>query len=212
MKLTQKMMCAMAAGAMAFAARQAQAVVIDNVFYVPVNITATASYVAGAGQIQQTTVTSKNILNSTGNYPSGTMLAVNPNGDHVYAIHDGAILDDLTAEGYIYFTTAEYINTSAGSFPSTASTYSEAGIVTLDYYSDGNSGIDFPDNALAFELTGAYAWSTTSLAVTSGYYHVSSKFGSSSLGGYGYALDLDPNNQLPMSGGYSGSGSGKLAE
>src|SRR5664279_2131035 len=97
------LMCALAAGAMAFATDQAQAankLVIDGSLYVPLNIKGTFSYVASAGKIKQKTTTSKAVIANLG-YTKGTMLAIGPGSD-VYAIKDGAVLANLSLNGYFY--------------------------------------------------------------------------------------------------------------
>jgi hypothetical protein len=209
MKLTKILMCAMVAGAMAFGSDKAQATVISGNLYVPLNIKGTLSYVASAGKIKQATFTSKQILSYLGEnyytFPKGTQLAVGPN-NYVYAISKTEVIADLTDAGFFYFEPSDTIDTSTGTFPSTASTYSEAGVVSVGFFSDDTT---FVDNQYAFEVSGSYTYNEKDSAVTSGDVNQSSKFKSSNLSGYGYDYDVS-DSELPVSGSASGSASGKV--
>jgi hypothetical protein len=206
MKLTKTLMCAMAVGAMAFATDQAQAankLVIDGSLYVPINIKGTFSYVASAGKIKTKTTTSKAVITKLG-YASGTMLAIGP-GQDVYAIKDGVVLANLTTLDVFSFSTSVILDTTTGGFPTTKGTDSEAGVVTLDFASDGD--LDFlDDNAVAFNVTGTYTYTESDSAVVGGLYKQSSKFSSKNLSGRSWITDVD--QFMPVSGGVSGSGSG----
>ena len=202
MKINQILMCAVAAGAMAFVSDQAQATVIGGNLYIPLNIKATVSYVK-SGKITKATITSKTILDYEG-YAKGTQLAVGPDM-HVYAIGKVTVIDDLTTEGYFIFSTDDLIDVG------TMTKYNEAGTAVFDFYSDSDS-IDFQDNDYAFELTGNYTYSETDGAVKDGYYNQSSKFSSSNLGGFGYDWYLNEGDNLPLSGSLSGSASGKVLD
>jgi hypothetical protein len=210
MKLTKIVMCAMAVGAMALVCDKAQAggVVIENDLYVPINIKGTVSYVDG-GKIKTASFTSKQILFGYWNFDKGTQLAVGPDND-IYAISKTEVLEDLTLEGNFYFYTDEYISTETDK-ANGSSTYSEAGTVALNFWSDGDY-IDTADNQYAFLLTGTYTESEKESADNSqGYYSRSVKFGSSNLGGWGYNFDVSADS-LPVSGSVSGSASGKLLD
>jgi hypothetical protein len=215
MKLNQILMCAVAAGAMVFATDQAQAaskLVIDGNLYVPLNIKGTFSYVASAGKIKQKTTTSKAVITKLG-YVKGTMLAIGPgtgtNNADVYAINSGVVVSNLTVGGYFFFSTSDTIDTSTGTFPTTKGTYSEAGVVTLDFAS-GIAAVA-PDllvldnNDIAFNLTGTYTYTESDSAVVGGLYKQSSKFSSKNLGGLSFLTTV---GTLPVSGGVTGSGSG----
>src|ERR1035437_3546709 len=199
------LMCALAAGAMAFATDQAQAankLVIGGSLYVPLNIKGTFSYVASAGKIKQKTTTSKAVITKLG-YASGTMLAVGPGAD-IYAIKDGAVLGNLTTLGYFFFSTSDTIDTTTGTFPTTKGTDSSAGVVTLDFASNADL-LDLINNDIAFNVTGTYSLMESDSAVVGGLYKQSVKFSSKNLGGLSFITTI---GTLPVSGSVSGSGSG----
>lgn len=209
MKLNKILMCAVAAGAMAFVSDQAQAgVVISGNLYVPISIKGTFSYVASAGKIKQGSFTSKQILSYLGEYyytfPAGTMLAVGPSQD-VYAITKTAVVADLTVGGFFYFSPSDTIDTEMDQI-SGAYKYNEAGLVTLDFFSDDGS---FAYNEYAFELSGFYTYTETGSAPKNGCYNQSSNFSAKNLSGLGYNYDVS-GVELPVTGSGSGSGSGKL--
>ena len=205
MKLNKILMCAVAAGAMAFVSDNAQAskLVIDGSLYVPVNIKGTFTYVAGAGKIKQKTATSKQVISQLG-YAKGTMLAIGPDQD-VYAINNGVVLGNLTTLGYFSFSTSDTLDTTTGDFPTTKGTYSEVGVTTLDFASDADLEV-LDDNAFAFNLTGTYIYKDSESAVVSGLYKESSTFSSKNLSGLSWITEVD--EFMPVSGSASGSGSG----
>ena len=207
MKLTKILMCALAAGAMAFVCGKAQAVVIGGNLYVPINIKATVSYEKSSDKIATATITTKTIL-SYWDCPKGDMLAVGPN-NHVYLISKTAVISDETVGGYLYLNTDDYIEVGKGN-PTIGYKYTDEGTVAVDFYSDGYIGIDFQENDYAFELTGTYTYTESGSAIKSGYYNQSSKFSTSNLGGYGYDWYVDTSNDLPVSGSASGNASGKV--
>ncbi|MGO9587003.1 MAG: hypothetical protein ACLP2Y_12475 [Limisphaerales bacterium] len=215
MKLNKILMCAVAAGAMAFVSDNAQAVVISGNLYTPLNLTLTVNVVGSNGKIQQKTGTSKKILNDLISeqgftYPKGTFLAVGPGGD-IYAITKTAVLDDLSGLGYFSFSPVSSISTSTGTFGTTAYKYSEAGLVTIEYADDADL-TDLTDNDGAFDLTGSYIYNEKDSVPVNGVYNESANFKSSSLSGDGYWFSLDTEDLLPMSGSASGSASGKVTE
>ncbi len=205
MKLNKILMCAVAAGAMAFVSDNAQAskLVIDGSLYVPVNIKGTFTYVAGAGKIKQKTATSKQVISQLG-YAKGTMLAIGPDQD-VYAINNGVVLGNLTTLGYFSFSTSDTLDTTTGDFPTTKGTYSEVGVTTLDFASDADLEV-LDDNAFAFNLTGTYIYKDSESAVVSGLYKESSTFSSKNLSGLSWITEVD--EFMPVSGSASCSGSG----
>ena len=215
MKPTKILMCAVAAGAMAFVSSKAQAVVIGNDLYTPINITATYSYVASAGTIKQASITSKKILTYLGdNYytvPTGAQLAVGPDND-IYLIDtkNKAVIDDLTVAGYFYFYPGEYIDTYTYGVSGTYKDY-QAGIVTFYFYSDANYG--FPDeNNYSFVCTGSYTYNETETTDNSNsIYTRTTTFSSKNISGYGYDFDWS-DGELPVSGSGSGSATGKLVD
>jgi hypothetical protein len=210
MKITKILMCAMAVGAMAFATDQAQAankLVIDGSLYVPISIKGTFSYVASAGKIKQKTTTSKAVITKLG-YAKGTMLAFGPgitDGVDVYAINNGVVLADLSTLGYFYVNMSDTIDTKTGTFPTTKGTYSEAGVIILDFASSADL-IFLDENAIAFNLTGTYTYNESESAVVGGLYKQSSKFSSKNLSGSSWITEVD--QFMPVSGSVSGSGSG----
>jgi len=210
MKLTKILMCAVAAGAMAFVSSNAQAVVIGNDLYTPINIKATFSYVASAGKIKQASLTSKQILAYEG-YGSGTALVVGPDND-IYAVDtkNQVVLDDLSFEGYFYFYPNDYVDTSTYGVSGTYKSY-EAGVLSLDFYSDANFGI--PDeNNYSFVCTGNYTNNETDTVDNSALIFTKTiTFSSKNLGGWGYDFDWS-DIALPVSGSASGNASGKLVD
>ncbi|MGD0746015.1 MAG: hypothetical protein ABSA45_12755 [Verrucomicrobiota bacterium] len=210
MKLTKTLMCAMAVGAMAFATDQAQAanLVIDGNLYVPLNIKGTFSYVASAGVIKQKTATSKEVISKLG-FAKGIMLAIGPgtgaNNADVYAISNSIVITNLTLGGYFRFSTSDTIDTTTGNFPTTKGTYSEAGVVTLDFASSHNL-VTLSANAIAFNLTGTYTLKESDSAVVGGLFKEAVKFSSKNLGGLSFVTEVDQT--MPVSGSASGSGGG----
>lgn len=215
MKLTKTLMCAAAVGAMAFASDKAQAVVIDGYLFAPLSVKLTVNVVSG-GKIIQKTATTKDILNTL-DYSKGTILAVGPGfiDDFdifaVYKVGSTWEYDDLVDNDYFEVFTDELIDTSTGDFPSTKGTYSDAGVITIKFASDEDLS-DLGDNSVAFNFTGTYTYNESDSAVVSGLYKEAQKFGSSNLSGEGYIETLDEFDYLPVSGTFSGSGSGSGVE
>jgi hypothetical protein len=210
MKSNKVLMCALAAGLMAFSADKAQAsskLVIGGSLYVPISIKGTFSYDAGAGKIKQKTTTSKEVISKLG-YAKGTMLAIGPSSD-VYAIKDGVVLANLTTLGYFSFSTSGTVDTTTGALPAKG-IESEAGVVTLDFASGvaalNPDLVDLIDNDVAFNVTGTYTLKDTHSAVVSGLYKDSIKFSSKNLGGLSWITAV--GQTMPVSGSMSGSGSG----
>jgi hypothetical protein len=211
MKLNQILMCAVAAGAMVFATDQAQAankLVIGGSLYVPITVKGTFTYVDSKDKIAKKTVTSKQIISQLG-YAKGTMLTIGPD-NYVYAINNGVVLTNLSLGGYFYVRMSDTLDTSTGGFPTTKGTYSEVGVVTLDFASDADLAF-LDDNNFAFNLTGTYTYNETDSAVVSTLYKESSKFSSKNLGGLSYVDVVDGitvDEFMPVSGSASGSASG----
>jgi len=209
MKLNQILMCAAAAGAMAFVSNQAQAgVVINNDLYTPLNVKGTFSYVKSAGKIQQVTFTSKDILKYE-DFPKGTMLAVGPD-QYIYAISKTAVLENLSVDGYFVFSPTTVIETvtDVKSWKNI-----EVGTVVFDFYSDADNSEAFPitDNEYVFQGTGIYTLTETESKDNSkGIYTETDKF-KSTLGGTGYDFDVS-ESLLPVTGTSSGSGSGPIVD
>jgi hypothetical protein len=193
-------------------------VVISDNLYVPLNIKATVSYVASAGKIKQATLTSKQIVKYLGSnyytstFTNGTQLVVGPGSD-VYATYKTNIVADLTSDGFVAFAISDTIDTSTGTEYSTTTSYkySEAGVVKIDFYSDGN--YSFPvDNDYSAELSGSYTYYESDSKENSAFiYTQSSKFSSKNLSGLGYDHDMS-TDALPVSGSASGSASGRLLD
>jgi hypothetical protein len=222
MKPTKILMCALATGLMAFASDKAQATVINTNLYTPLTIKATVSYIASANtnKIKKATITSKQILAymvANDGFPTGTQLAIGPgtNGNNadVYLISKTNVIADLTTKGYFNFNPTNLIETATGTKGTTAYKRSEAGVITIDFYSGKFTGANFQENTYAYELTGTYTYNESDSAAVNGLVKKSSNFSSSNLGGFGYAKLLDDvDNYLPLSGSASGSASGKVAE
>jgi hypothetical protein len=227
MKLTKILMCALAVGAMVFATDQAQAkstLVIDGSLYVPINLKGTFTYVNSKDKIATKTVTTKQIISQL-DYAKGTMLAIGPgtgtnnfygytNNVDVYAINNGVVVYDLSAGGYFHVNMSDTLDTSTGDFPMTKRTYSEVGVVTIDFASSHNL-VTLTANNFAFNLTGTYTYNESDSAVVGGFYKQSSKFSSKNLGGLSYVDEVDGiivNETMPVSGSASGSASGSGVE
>jgi hypothetical protein len=141
-------------------------------------------------------------------YAKGTMLAFGPgitDDVDVYAINNGVVLADLSTLGYFYVNMSDTIDTSTGDFPTTKGTYSEAGVIILDFASSADL-IFLDDNAIAFNVTGTYTYKESESAVVGGLYKQSKKFNSKNLSGSSWITDVD--QFMPVSGSVSGSGSG----
>jgi hypothetical protein len=203
MKPNKMLSYALAAGLMALALGKAQAgVVISNTLYLPLNIKMTASYVNADGKIKTAKVTAKTILFEIWDFPAGTMLAIAPN-NHVYAISKTEVLEDLTAYTYFYFGRDLLLYTSTGN------KFDTAGLASLYFYSDFDSGTD---SDYWFQTTGTFRLGGTDSDVNSdGYYKESVKLRINDLGGVGYNDDVS-GSALPVTGSMSGSGSGKLLD
>jgi hypothetical protein len=220
MKLTKILMCALAAGAMVFATDQAQAkstLVIDGSLYVPINLKGTFTYVNSKDKLAKKTATTKQIISQL-DYAKGTMLAIGPgtgtNNADVYAINNGVVLTNLSAGGYFHVNMSDTLDTSTGDFPMTKRTYSEVGVVTIDFASSHNL-VTLTTNNFAFNLTGTYTYNESDSAVVSGLYKQSSKFSSSNLSGLSYFGTVDGifvDETMPVSGSASGSASGSGVE
>jgi len=196
---------------MAIVSNEAQAVVINNSLYVPLNFKGTFAYVVAGGKIKTATFTSKQIVNYLGaNYytlPAGTQLAVGP-GQDLYLVTKTAVIADLTLDGYASMSMNDLIDTevnnSNGSYK-----YLEAGNTEFVFTSDDAEA--FLDNEYAFALTGTYSYTENGSAVKSGYYNQSSSFNTKNLSGEGYNYKIT-ESELPVSGSASGSASGKLPD
>jgi hypothetical protein len=211
MKLTKILMSALAVGAMVFATGQAQAkstLVIGGNLYVPINVKATFTYVNGKDKIAKKTATSKEIISQLG-YAKGVMLAIGPTND-VYAINNGVVLTNLSYGGYFHVTMSDTLDTTTGNFPTAKGTYSEVGVVILDFASSRNLG-SLTANNFAFNLQGTYTYNEGDSAVVGGLYKQSSKFSSKNLSGLAYVYTVDGvvvNETMPVSGSGTGSASG----
>lgn len=196
MKLVQGVLgCALAAGLMTFAADNAQAAVIENTIFAPINIKLTAYYVASNGKIKAATLVSKDILKLL-NYPKGDQLAVATgesvdfdNGD-VCIIDKNTLVEDLTADGYMVANLNSLVDSESskdnGSFRD-----SSAGSFVLDFYSDAGNDLDGGlDSDYWFQLTGAYTSKASGSAIRSGKQSVSVSF-SAKADGQGFDIDLD---------------------
>ena len=205
MKLNKILMCAVAAGAMAFVSDNAQAskLVIDGSLYVPVNIKGPSPMWLVLARFNKRRLQA-NKSKSVGLRPKGTMLAIGPDQD-IYAINNGVVLGNLTTLGYFSFSTSDTLDTTTGDFPTTKGTYSEVGVTTLDFASDADLEV-LDDNAFAFNLTGTYIYKDSESAVVSGLYKESSTFSSKNLSGLSWITEVD--EFMPVSGSASGSGSG----
>jgi len=208
MKLTKIVMCAMAVGAMAFATNQAQAksTVIDGRLYVPFNIKGTVNYINDDGKMVKETVTTKDVLAKLGY--SKAVLAVGPgylDDIDVYVIYNGVPVN-LSEAGYFYFNLSDTVDTETGDFPDTKGTYTESGIITIEFASNEDF-MFLDDNGFAFNLNGTYIYKESDSAVVGGLYKVSKKFSSSNLSGLSYTSTLD--DIVPTFGSVTGSGSGK---
>ncbi len=213
MKLTKTLMCASAAALMAIVSNEAQAVVINNALYVPLNFKGTYAYVVAGAKIKTATFTSKQIVNYLGaNYyttPSGTQLAVGPDQD-IYLVTKTTVIADLSADGFMYISNDILIDTEVNNANGSYK-YIEAGLTSLTFYSDDEQGEFITDNEYYFSLTGNYSYTENGSAVKNGYYNQSSSFNTKNLGGEGYNFKIT-ESELPVSGSASGSASGKLPD
>ena len=221
MKPTKILMGALAAGLMAFAIDKAQAVVIANELYTPLNIKLSVSYWDAKGNIKQARVTSKEVLKQVG-APKGTLLAVDFNAPYdVFLINGKTLGTDLTTAGYVTMYASDTLNNQIdgknGSYK-----YSEAGILELDVYSDPvftgeipvlDKGLSEAASSEWFEITGFYSYNERgSAADKNDNQKVSVKLKAKALSGFGHdsAMDLDIPSKTVLTGSASGKAGGKL--
>ena len=222
MKPIKILMCALAVGAMAFATDKAQAVVIDNTLYIPLNIKLSVSYYDAKGNIDQVRVTSKDVLKQAG-APKGTMLAVGFDFPYdVFVVNKTTVGTDLTTDGNVTMTVTDTLdNTIDGKNGDYK--YSEAGILELDVYSDPvfftegfTEGLDKPASEEAssewFEISGFYNYNETGSALNKGFKSYSANYKAKALSGLGSdsMIDLDIPSPTALTGSVNGSASGKL--
>jgi hypothetical protein len=221
MKPTKILMGALAAGLMAFAIDKAQAVVIANELYTPLNIKLSVSYWDAKGNIKQARVTSKEVLKQVG-APKGTLLAVDFNAPYdVFLINGKTLGTDLTTAGYVTMYASDTLNNQIdgknGSYK-----YSEAGILELDVYSDPvftgeipvlDKGLSEEASSEWFEISGFYNYNETGSAIDkSGYRKYSVNYKAKALSGLG--ADSTSPKDVPdptvLTGSVSGRASGKI--
>jgi hypothetical protein len=220
MKITAGILgCALAAGLMAFATDKAQAVVIGNELYIPLNIKLSVSYYDANGNIKQARVTSKDVLKQVG-APKDTILAFDFSSPwDVFLVNKTTVLTDLTDSGYVTMfwsdTLDNQINKGNGSYK-----YSEAGILEIDVYSDPvfTEGLDKAaseeNSSEWFEISGFYTYNGTGSAIdNNGNQKFSANYKAKALSGYGHdsVMDLDIPSTTVLTGKASGSASGKLS-
>jgi hypothetical protein len=213
MKSIQTISCAAIAAAIALLSHPAQAIVIAGNQYTPLNLKIVVSVIGTTGAVQQKSATAKNLLsdliNEQGfNYPSGTTLALGP-GQDVYAVTSTTVLDDLTTEGYFYFSGSSTIFANSGTYNVTAWKDSEAGTVIFDYADDADLAT-LQNNALAFSLNGTYIYNEKDSAPVNGLLTQSASFSSANLSGGSFISGLDNADILPMNIGATGTASGKV--
>jgi hypothetical protein len=209
------LICALTMGLMTFAPGKSQAgVVIGNQLYTPVKLKLVVTYYDANGNFKKLSIAAKDILNLQG-YPPGDQLAVGPAGD-VYVIDKHTVLTDLTATGYLFMNFNQLLYSATQPDSGGASTFTELGILSVNYYSDG--GLDDPSGHSSgywFEVSGSYARSGKESAIASNQQTVNTTLKASALAGQGFALaalSVNANNiaPLPLTGSASGSGSGKV--
>ena len=212
MKLTQGILgCALAAGLMTFAAGKAQAVVINNVNYIPFNLKLKASFENG-DKIKKHSFTSKDALKDAG-FNGKVTLALGPTAStnedagpfDVYVIQNNGknstVMADLTTSGVMT------VSPEGVAFSDKGNTHNEAGTVSVSYDSE-NAVLPTSDDF--FDLDGLYTFKHTD----NNNGKVNSNFKATSLSGSGFFEEIpveeDPNATLE--GSASGSGGGKITD
>jgi hypothetical protein len=231
MKLTQSILCcALATGLMVVAANQANAgVVIGNTLYSPLKIKLTVSAYNKNGKISKVSITSKEVLKMA-NAPKGSQLAIDSgvsNSDQIYIITKDAVVENLTAQGYLTANLSEYLSNGTekknGGF-----SYSESGVISLNFYSSPQffsvgavvpniiiNPVDQSASRFAssywFEISGLYSYSENGSAINSknGDQTINNKLTTGAMSGTGYDIDLDPSSST-VSGEASAKGDGKI--
>jgi hypothetical protein len=211
--------CALAAGLMAFATDKAQAVVIGNDLYIPLDIKLSVSYWDANGNIKQARVTSKDVLKQVG-APKDTLLAVDFNSPYdVFLVNGTTLGPDLTTAGYLTMISSDTLdNYTAGKNGSWK--YSETGILEIDVYSDPvfSEGLDKAaseeNSSEWFEISGFYSYNETGSAIdNNSNQKFSANYKAKALSGYGHdsVMDLDIPSTTVLTGSATASASGKLA-
>jgi len=223
MKTNKILMGALAAGLMAFAADKAQAVVIGNDIYIPLNIKLSVSYYDANGNIKQARVTSKDVLKQAG-APKGTILASDLYYPYdVFVINKTTIENDLTTDGNVTMVWSDTLdNTVDGK--NGAYKYQEAGLLEIDVYTDPvftDSETPVLDKILSeeassewFEISGFYSYKENGSAIDkNGNQKVSVSYKAKTLSGLGAdstIINKDVPDPTALTGGATGSASGKL--
>jgi hypothetical protein len=189
--------CALAAGLMTFATNNAQAVVINNTLYSPLNIKVTASYVDSKGKIKQMSVSSKDVLKDLG-YNKNVSLVVSSSNYDVWAINKDALMTNLSTNEVLTISYSTYVYTYSGK---NENKYTESGISHVNFNDGGDN---------YFYTSGVFTWSDNSGKTDkNGNYNYSMNYSAKALSGYGYFVDLS-NEAVPVTGSAAYSGSGKL--
>ena len=201
-------------GLMTFAADQSKAaVVIGGQLYSPLNLKLVINYYNATGSsFQKMSASSKDILSQLG-WPTSDQLALGPLGD-VYVIDKSTVVADLTATGYFSVQFNQLLYTATSHNLNGAYSFKEMGVLAVNYYSDG--GLDDTSghsSSYWFELSGNYSNSGQVSATVGNQQTIKASFKASTLGGQGFDLGANNvnsfNTLVPVSGGISGSGSGK---
>jgi hypothetical protein len=204
MKLTQGILgCALAAGLMAFAADQAQAIIINGDNYVPFNLKLKGSFDDG-GKIKKHSFSSKDALKDAG-FNGKVTLALGPGTENefdVYVIQkngkNSTVMADLSTNG-VFVVDAEdpIVDVEKGN------TESVAGIVHVSYDSEESILATSEDD---FELDGVYSASETD----NNNGKINQKFKATSLSGSGFFEEIEEDATLE--GSASGSSGGKFED
>jgi hypothetical protein len=201
----------MAAGAIAFVSGKAQAIVIGDEVYTPLNITATYSYVVD-GKVKQATLTSKDILKYEEGTTPNLQLALAEGGNEVWVINTKTkeTVAELSEEFVI--TRSELIEEgSEGGFHTKGADF---GTISIAFYSNGDQGGEDPviDNEYAFICTGLYGHGQIESALnTKDDFTLTEKY-KALVGGTGYNQTVEEDTLLPVSVSVSSGGSGLLED
>jgi len=202
------------------ATKSVAGVVIGGQLYTPLTIKLVATYYTSSGKFKKTTITSKDILNVQGY--KGDQLARGPGGD-IYLLDKNTVVADLTTSGYLtanlnalLYSETSHSNTGVVLL-NTAFTYTESGILSLDFYSSPQFAEDGSlDQAASraashywFEADGAYSRTGKVSAIKNNQRSVTENF-NAMPDGNGFDVDIDPINPLPVTSTVSASGSGSV--
>jgi hypothetical protein len=201
--------------ALMLAASKSQAdTVVGGQIFAPVNLKLTFTFYDAAGKLKSMAATSKDILLLLG-FSKNSQLARGP-GNDIFVLDKNVVMTDLTAAGYFSMNFNQLLYTETHPHNGVAFTFVESGTLAVNFYSDAGADLSNGHSSdFWFEVSGAYTGSGSASAIKNNEQTVKENFKSSGLDGVGFDLNIFGINAansptVPVSGGASGSGSGKV--